>query len=78
MLARMAAIIVKFWPKHEPSLWFYFQFVRMHSSLRMSPAMAAGLTDTLHDMGWLADMIEAARLTCRVWRSQIGQNRITH
>ena len=53
MLAR--PIIVKFFS------WFYFQFVRMHSSLRMSPAMAAGLTDTLHDMEWLADMIEAAQ-----------------
>ncbi len=42
------------------SLYFvHYNFVRIHSSLRMPPAMAAGLTDTLHDMEWLAEMIEA-------------------
>ena len=44
------------------SLYFvHYNFVRIHSSLRMSPAMAAGLTETLHDMEWLAEMIEAAQ-----------------
>lgn len=44
------------------SLYFvHYNFVRIHSSLRMPPAMAAGLTDTLHDMEWLAQMIEAAQ-----------------
>ena len=44
------------------SLYFvHYNFVRIHSSLRMPPAMAAGLTDTLHDMEWLANMIEAAQ-----------------
>jgi len=44
------------------SLYFvHYNFVRIHSSLRMPPAMAAELTDTLHDMEWLAQMIEAAQ-----------------
>ena len=44
------------------SLYFvHYNFVRIHSSLRMSPAMAAGRTETLHDMEWLAEMIEAAQ-----------------
>ena len=44
------------------SLYFvHYNFVRIHSSLRMPPAMAAGLTKTLHDMEWLAQMVEAAQ-----------------
>ena len=39
----------------------HYNFVRIHKSLRMTPAMAAGLTDTLHDMEWLAQMIEDAQ-----------------
>ena len=27
----------------------------------MTPAMAAGLTNTLHDIEWLAELIEAAQ-----------------
>ena len=47
---------------HALALWLvYYNFVRMHKTLRMTPAMAAGLTDTLHDMGWLADLVEDAR-----------------
>lgn len=39
----------------------HYNFIRIHQSLRMTPAMAAGLTDTLHDMEWLAQMIEDAQ-----------------
>ena len=38
---------------HLHMLSFYFlhyNFVRMHKSLKMTPAMAAGVSDTLHDM----------------------------
>lgn len=46
---------------HMLSLYFvHYNFVRMHKSLRMTPAMAAGVSDTLHDMEWLAGLIEAA------------------
>ena len=36
----------------------HYNFVRIHQSLRMTPAMAAGLPNTLHDIEWLAEMID--------------------
>ena len=45
---------------HSLSLYFvHYNFVRVHKSLRISPAMAAGLSDTLHDMEWIVGLIEA-------------------
>ena len=42
------------------SLYFvHYNFVRIHKSLRMTPAMAAGVTDTLHDMEWIVGLIDA-------------------
>lgn len=38
----------------------HYNFVRIHQSLRVTPAMEAGLTDTLHDMDWLVDLVDAA------------------
>ena len=47
---------------HMLSLYFvHYNFVRKHQSLRMTPAMAAGLTDTWHDIEWLANLIDAAQ-----------------
>ena len=37
----------------------YYNFCRIHTSLRMSPAMAAGVSDTLRDMEWIVDLIDA-------------------
>ncbi|HRK43547.1 MAG TPA: IS1 family transposase [Gemmobacter sp.] len=46
---------------HMLSLYFvHYNFVRMHKTLKMTPAMAAGVTDTLHDMTWLVGIIDAA------------------
>lgn len=46
---------------HMLSLYFvHYNFVRMHKTLKMTPAMAAGVTNTLHDMTWLVSMIDAA------------------
>ena len=46
---------------HMVSLYtVYYNFCRIHKSLRVTPAMEAGLTDTLHDMDWLVDLVEAA------------------
>jgi IS1 family transposase len=46
---------------HMLSLYFvHYNFVRVHKTLRMTPAMAAGVTDTLHDMEWLVGIIDAA------------------
>ena len=45
---------------HMLSLYFvHYNFVRMHKSLRMTPAMTAGVTDTLHDMEWIVGLIDA-------------------
>lgn len=38
----------------------HHNFVRVHKSLRMTPAMAAGVTKELHDMEWLVGIIDAA------------------
>jgi IS1 family transposase len=45
---------------HMLSLYFvHYNFVRLHKTLRMTPAMAAGVSDTLHDMEWLVGLIDA-------------------
>jgi IS1 family transposase len=42
------------------SLYFvHYNFVRVHKSLRTTPAMAAGVSDTLHDMEWIVGLIDA-------------------
>jgi hypothetical protein len=42
------------------SLYFvFYNFVRMHKTLRMSPAMAAGLTDKLWGMEDIVALIDA-------------------
>ena len=45
---------------HMLSLYFvHYNFVRIHSSLRCTPAMAAGVSETLHDMEWIVGLIDA-------------------
>lgn len=45
---------------HMLSLYFvHYNFCRVHKSLRMSPAMAAGVSDTLRDMDWVVGLIDA-------------------
>jgi len=47
--------------EHSLALYFvYYNFVRRHTTLRMTPAMAAGLTGTMHDMAWIVGLIDAA------------------
>ena len=42
------------------SLYFvHYNFCRRHMALRVSPAMAAGLTDVLRDLKWLVGLIKA-------------------
>lgn len=42
------------------SLYFvHYNFVRIHKSLKMTPAMAAGISDTLRDMEWIVGLIDA-------------------
>ena len=47
---------------HALALYFmFYNFVRQHKTLRMSPAMAAGISDTLWTMEDIAERIEANR-----------------
>jgi len=45
---------------HMLSLYFvHYNFCRAHKSLRVSPAMAAGVTETLRDMAWVIGLVDA-------------------
>ncbi len=45
---------------HALALYFvWYNFVRIHKSLRVSPAMAAGVTDRLWDMTDIVALIDA-------------------
>ncbi len=37
----------------------WYNFCRIHKTLRMSPAMAAGVSDTLRDVEWIVSLIDA-------------------
>jgi hypothetical protein len=39
--------------------FMYYNFVRIHTSLRMTPAMAAGVTDKLWEIGDIVALFEA-------------------
>ena len=46
---------------HHLALYFvWFNWCRRHQTTRMTPAQAAGLTDTWHDYEWLDGMIAEA------------------
>jgi hypothetical protein len=38
----------------------WYNFVKMHKTLRMTPAMAAGVTDQLWSVADLAEMVDAS------------------
>lgn len=42
------------------ALYFlHYNFCRIHKTLRMAPAMAAGIDSTLHDVDWIVDLVDA-------------------
>ena len=44
---------------HMLALYFtHYNFVRVHKTLRVTPAMAAGVDDTLRDMEWIVGLID--------------------
>ena len=46
---------------HHVALYtVFFNFCRIHKSLRVSPAMAAGVTDVLRDAEWIVELVDAA------------------
>jgi hypothetical protein len=48
-------------PKHdcESNLNLYYNFVRIHKTLKTMPAMAAGVTSQLCEIGDIVDVLEA-------------------
>jgi hypothetical protein len=44
---------------NDPAIAMYYNFVRIHQTLKVTPAMAAGVTDRLWEMSNLVEMIEA-------------------
>ena len=40
--------------------FLYYNFCKIHQSLRVTPAMAAGLTDTPRDIDWIVELVEKA------------------
>ena len=50
--------------EHHNALHFvHYNYCRIHKSLRVSPAMAAGITDVLRDTEWIVELIDAAAPT---------------
>ena len=43
---------------HIALLLLYYNWCRIHRTLRVTPAVAAGLTDELHDLDWIVGLIE--------------------
>lgn len=45
---------------HMLSLYFcHYNFCRIHKTLRVTPAMEAGIADTVNDMDWIVGLIDA-------------------
>ncbi|MDF1608490.1 hypothetical protein PZ897_09910 [Hoeflea sp. YIM 152468] len=45
---------------HMLSLYFvHYDFCQLHKSLRMAPAMYAGISETLRDMDWVVSPVDA-------------------
>ncbi len=40
--------------------FLYYNFCRIHQSVRMTPAMAAGIDLVLHDVDWIVELVEQA------------------
>ncbi len=77
---------------HSVALFaMYYNFVRIHATLKVTPAMAVGVTKRLWEIGDIVDVLEAwearpqskypttllsmARTNCAKWRLLGGQRR---
>ncbi len=43
--------------------FLYYSFVRIHKTLKMTPAMAAGVTDRLWEVADMVNVLEAWQVT---------------
>ena len=61
---------------HSLALYFvHYNFARMHKTLRMTPAMAAGIMDEPKDMEWIAGLIDTKP---ELWESLKGVKNVTN
>ena len=44
---------------HVALMLTFYNFCPIHKTLRVTPAQAAGVTETLYDVDWIADLVEA-------------------
>jgi len=59
---------------HMLALYFlHYKFCRVHRTLGVTPAMAAGITDSVRDMEWLVGMMDAVAAT-PASRSKCGRS----
>ena len=54
----------------------YYNFVRLHQTLKITPAMAAGVTDRLWEMGDIVSVIEAWEISEARTAKLIDENKI--
>ena len=45
---------------HMYAISLHYNFCRIHKTLRVTPAMAAGVTGEVHDIDWIVELVEAA------------------
>ena len=44
---------------HVALMLTHYNFVRIHKTLQVTPAQAAGVTEALYDMDWIAELVQA-------------------
>jgi hypothetical protein len=48
---------------HMVSLYtVFYNFCKIHKTLRVTPAMEAGLSDTVRDFEWIGELIDASAM----------------
>jgi hypothetical protein len=61
-LTRLTNAFSKKVENHAPAMalhFLYYNFVRIHMTLRTTPAMAPGVTKRLWEIGYIVDVLEA-------------------
>ena len=47
----------------------HYNFCRIHRTLQVTPAQAAGMTETLYDVDWIAELVQARGPEARTART---------
>ena len=73
--ARKTNAFSKMFSKHVAmmDLWaVHYNFCRIHSSLRVTPAMEAGIDNTLHDCEWIVELIDTMTMPAKKPGPKVG------